>query len=866
VEVLDGPDEHAEVVAPTFLPSVLDRTRPATRVLTYAALLAALGATLLALTPFATALPHSRWTLSFFALAIGFGVCEATALHVEIRKESRSLSLSAIPLMFGLLYSSPALLAVAYVVGTVPVLRWVRGSHWVKVIWNACLFMCQAALAAWIVRSALGLEHPRNTLEWMVPLGAILIVEVLSIVAVPLVIMLDDGKLRPRLFADFGRSQILACLAGTFTVTTVAASLTSPWMALYALVPLLGVSALLQNTGRISQRFHDLQQLHTFTRAITNETGPRTLDMALVELTKIMRSKSAGLLVKGSDGNPSILRIIIDDAFHDLGPEPIGALFLDVLDSGEVTLLTVDDPNGSARKVLHELEASTVLAVRVLGEAGEMGVLFVGDRLGMRSDFNVDEFRLFASLANTLSARLSNDHLVERLETQARSDALTGLANRMSFEIALTSELVSAEKSGVVVMVDLDRFKEINDSLGHETGDRLLIEIADRLRSVARRTDMVARFGGDEFAMLLGRVDPDDPAEMTRRIDDVHRRLTAKVELEGLTFEVGASMGVVQWPEQGGDSAGLLRRADTAMYEAKRNQLGVVWYSSELDANAPRRLDLYMSVSSALESEEFCVHFQPKVALRDGRITGVEALIRWTHPLHGSISPVEFVPLIVQAGLIGKLTRLVMRRAAEASVAMRAAGLQLPVAVNLTPRDLLDRALVEDMTTMLAETGVAPSDLQVELTEDAMIVDFDTSVVMLRELRDLGLRISIDDFGTGYSSLQHLHRLPVDELKIDRNFVGRVTTDTSAAAIVRASINLAADLGLTTVAEGVEDEETLNAVMDLGCDEVQGYLVCRPMSLPELIGWARNWRPGQLGKLLSGAGPARAAGTLFVMN
>ena len=774
----DGPAEHTAVETPILLRSVLDRVSSSTRTLTFAAVLAGAGAALLAVTPFATAMPRTHWTLPFLALVVAFAVCEAAALHVEIRKESRSLSLSAIPLMFGLLSSSPALLAIAYVLGTVPVLRWIRGSVWVKVIWNACLFFCQAALAGLIVRAALGLETPQTALEWTIPLVAILVVEALSIVAVPLVIMLDDGKLRPSLFADFGRSQILACLAGTFTVTAVAASLTSPWMALYALVPLLGVSALLQNTGRISQRFHDLQQLHTFTRAITNERGPRTLDMALVELTKIMRSKSAGLLVKGSDGSASFFRMIVDDAFLDLEPEPTAELFLDVLDSGQVTLLTADDPSDEVLAVLRELDASTVLAMRVLGEAGELGVLFVGDRLGMRSVFTADEYRLFASLAHTLSARLSNDHLVERLEVQASSDALTGLANRMSLELALTSELAAPGKSGAVIMVDLDRFKEINDSLGHATGDRLLIVIADRLRSAARRTDMVARFGGDEFAMLLSRIDPDDPAEMTRRIDDVHRRLTAKVELEGLTFEVGASVGVVQWPDQGTDSAGLLRRADTAMYEAKRNQLGVVWYAPELDADAPRRLDLYMSVSSALDDEEFRVHFQPKVALRDGRITGAEALVRWHHPLHGPIPPVEFVPLIVQAGLIGKLTRLVMRRAAEASVAMRAAGFALPVAVNLTPRDLLDRALLGDLQTMLAETGVEPCALQLELTEDAMIVDFETSVAMLRDLRDLGLQISIDDFGTGYSSLQHLHRLPVDELKIDRNFVGRLTTDT----------------------------------------------------------------------------------------
>ena len=239
---MDGPTEDIDADGKAVVARVFDRASPTVRVLSFAAFLAAVGGALLVITPMATTVPETRWTLPFLALVIAFGVCEATALHVEIRKESRSLSLSAIPLMFGLLYSSPALLAIAYVIGTVPVLRWIRGSDWIKVIWNACLFFCQAALAAWMVRSVLGIGRPEDALEWLVPLGAILVAEVLSIVAVPLVIMLADGKLRPKLFADFGRSQILACLAGTFTVTAVAASLTSPWMALYALVPLLGVA------------------------------------------------------------------------------------------------------------------------------------------------------------------------------------------------------------------------------------------------------------------------------------------------------------------------------------------------------------------------------------------------------------------------------------------------------------------------------------------------------------------------------------------------------------------------------------------------------------------------------------------------
>jgi diguanylate cyclase (GGDEF)-like protein len=461
----------------------------------------------------------------------------------------------------------------------------------------------------------------------------------------------------------------------------------------------------------------------------------------------------------------------------------------------------------------------------------------------MRTDFNADELRLFASLANTLSSRLTNDHLVGLLENQARTDALTGLPNRLSFETALTAKLARTRQSGAVVMIDLDRFKEINDSLGHATGDRLLIEIGDRLRRFARSTDMIARFGGDEFAIMLGHSTTDDAEDLTWRVEELHTILTGKVQLEGITFEIGASLGAVNWPEQGNDSTSLLRRADTAMYEAKRNQLGVLWYQPELDADAPRRLDLYLSVSNALLNDEFYVHFQPKVSLVDGRLTGAEALVRWTHPAHGPVPPAEFIPLVIQAGLIGRLTRLVFRRAAEAAAMLRSAGFEVPIAVNLTPRDLLDAGLIDDLVDILATAHVPASALQIEITENAMVVDFEMSVAVLEQLREMGITVAIDDFGTGYSSLQHLHRLPIDQLKIDRSFISRLTSDDSAAAIVRASVNLANDLGLVTVAEGVEDSHTLSAIALLGCSEIQGYLIGRPMAIHDLVWWAREWDP-----------------------
>ena len=841
------------------LVELVRRTPSSVRVLTFAAVLVAVGAVLLHATPSATTAPERIWSLPFFALVIAFGLSEATALHVEIRRESHSLSLACIPLMFGLFYTSPTLVLMAYLLGGSSTLLWIRKSDLIKVVWNSCLFVAQVGLAALIVRSLLGERLPERAGEWLIPLGAVVAAELLSLVAVPLVIMAVDVKFRPHLFANVGQSQILAVLAGTFAVTAISASLDSPYMAVYAFVPLFGVGLLLRSSGHLSQRFRDLQQLHTFTRALAHERGARTLDTGLVELLQIMRTRSAGLaVVARSDDVESTVRIIVDDTFEEVDAEPIAELLIGLVDDGGVTQIDLDDGREEARALLRHLRAGKVLAVRVLNEVHGEGVLFVADRLGMRSDFSADELRLFVSLANTLSSRLSNDHLVGLLESQARTDALTGLPNRLSFEIAVTSSVTRADRSGAVLMLDLDRFKEINDSLGHDTGDRLLIEVADRLRRFAWSTDMVARFGGDEFAVLLSHIDPDDPAELTRRVADLHESLTAKVELEGITFEVSASLGAVQWPEQGRDSSSLLRRADTAMYEAKRNQLGVIWYQPELDADAPRRLDLYLSVSSALAGDDFYVHFQPKVSLIDGRITGAEALVRWTHPTHGPIAPSEFVPLIVQAGMIGKLTRYVLRRSAEAAIVLRSEGCGLRIAVNLTPRDLLDPSLVDDLQLILEDTGAEPGMLQVEITEDAMVVDYEMSIAMLNQLRNIGICVAIDDFGTGYSSLQHLHQLPIDELKIDRSFISRMDCDDSAAAIVRASVNLANDLSLTTVAEGIEDDHALRTLGRLGCREAQGYAISRPIPIHDLVRWARDWSPAAFVNRLSAPTPSTA--------
>ena len=813
-----------------------------TRVLGFALLLVLIGAGLLWATPQATVAADREWTLPWLVLVASFGIAEATALHVEIRKESHSLSLSGIPMMFGLLFVSPLAVSLAYICGAAPAMLWVRKSDIVKTSWNLCLFFSEAALAAFILRHLLGTRMPSSLLDWMAPLVAVLAAELLSLVAVSLVIMVVDVKFRPSLFADVGQSQILAALAGTFTVTAVSAATSNPAMILFALVPVIGVGALMQSSGQLSQRHKDLQQLHGFTRALTNERGPRTVDTGLAELVQIMRSRTAGLLIMSAHEDvPSTLRMLVDDTFVDLDPDDVSTGLIAITNDSTVTLINAADAGRAGRQVLLGLHANKLLAIQVLTEVDRVGVLFVADRLGMRSDFATEELRLFGSLAKTLSARLSNDHLVAELETQAQHDALTGLPNRLTFEVALTASLSKSDQRGVVIMIDLDRFKEINDSLGHDMGDRLLIEVARRLRAGTRSTDMVARFGGDEFAMLLTLRDTDDALDVERRLHVLHQSICEKVNLEGITFEIGASVGVAGWPDHGFDSAMILRHADTAMYEAKRQQSGVVWYEPELDADAPRRLDLYLSARSALEGHDLYVNYQPKISATTGQITGAEALARWKHEVHGDVPPSEFVPLLVQAGLIGHLTRFVIDHAITAAALFREAGIAIPIAVNLTPRDLLDPELPDDIAEMLGSRDVTPGALHVEITEDAMVVDFETSVSVLSRLRNLGVSVAIDDFGTGYSSLQHLHRLPVDLIKIDRSFVSRMTTDDRAAAIVRASINLSGDLGLATVAEGIDDVGTLQLVRRLGCDEVQGFLIQQPVDAPAFLRWARNW-------------------------
>jgi diguanylate cyclase (GGDEF)-like protein/PAS domain S-box-containing protein len=423
---------------------------------------------------------------------------------------------------------------------------------------------------------------------------------------------------------------------------------------------------------------------------------------------------------------------------------------------------------------------------------------------------------------------------------QAQHDALTDLPNRSLLRTRLDAALLAQSQNGAplaLLLLDLDRFKEINDTLGHRVGDTLLQQIGQRLQDALRTEDVVARLGGDEFAVLLLETDSTRAAQVS---NDLVQALLTPFELEGQLIAVDAGIGIAVAPEHGRDADTLLRCADVAMRNAKGSGTGPALYRSDLDRHSPDRLALLGELRNAIDRDELLLHFQPKLDLRDGTLVGVEALVRWQHPQRGFLPPSEFIPLAEQTGLIYPLSHWVLEAALRQQRAWRRVGLDIPVAVNLSRRTLHDPELPETVARLLTRWDVAPTGLVLEITESSLMADPVRAAENLTQLRALGVHMSIDDFGTGYSSLASLKNLSVDELKIDQSFVQAMATDASARAIVRAIVDLADALKLRVVAEGVEDRATWDVLAGLGCDVAQGYFLSRPIAAADLEAWVAH--------------------------
>ena len=439
-------------------------------------------------------------------------------------------------------------------------------------------------------------------------------------------------------------------------------------------------------------------------------------------------------------------------------------------------------------------------------------------------------------------------------EHAAMHDALTGLANRKRLIEQMALAGLEAERTGrsiALCLLDLDRFKEVNDTLGHHTGDRLLEIAAARLARAVRPEDTVARLGGDEFAVLL--TDVRDAAAAVEAAHRIRSVLSEPVHLDGMTLQVETSVGVALHPEHTDSVPRLMQLADVAMYQAKEEHSGVELYRPEKDIHTPDRLDLLGSVRRAIENDELVMHYQPTVSLPHAEPVGVEALVRWNHPGRGLIFPDAFLDLVEQSGMMRQLTHIVLAQSLSRAAEWWREGIELPVSVNVSVRDLSDQGFADFVADLLRDHELPASALRLEITEHVLMADPTRMSHALEAMGRLGVDLSLDDFGTGYSSLVHLKRLPVSEIKVDRSFVQRMTTDADDAAIVRSIVDLAHSLGLRVVAEGVETAETWRALEVLGCDLAQGYLISRPVPGDEVTRWLSAHFGPHSHRLLAGA-------------
>jgi diguanylate cyclase (GGDEF)-like protein len=439
-------------------------------------------------------------------------------------------------------------------------------------------------------------------------------------------------------------------------------------------------------------------------------------------------------------------------------------------------------------------------------------------------------FRIISGASRRLQRQAEeNRHL-------ALHDGLTGLPNRRLIQDRLEEAVLEARRSGkriATLLLDLNRFKQINDSLGHGCGDRLLRVVAERLRHTLRDCDTVGRLGGDEFAVILRHVESRaQVAELVQRVQTA--AFGDPIEVDGLTIYVEAAIGVALYPDDAEDGETLLQRTDVAMYISKAWHAGHVFYASSFDQHSHGRMELLSELHRALAEREIVLHFQPKVTVSDHTVVGVEALARWEHPERGLLQPAEFIPFAEETAVIRPLTLYVLDGALEQCASWRRQGIDVSVSVNLAPRNLLDADLPHDVARLLAKWDVPPDALQLEITEGTIVGDPVRVRHVIERLSELQVGLAIDDFGTGYSSLAYLKRLPVQTIKIDKSFVLDMTEDHDDEAIVRATIQLGKNLGMWTVAEGVEDIATLRRLRELGCDFAQGFLFGRPMPAAEL--------------------------------
>jgi len=783
----------------------------------------------------------TTWPLTI-ALVAAFAISERLVFHIESRHQAVSHSPTDIPLAFGIILLSPIAIVTVRLIGAgIGLLIWRRPPLF-KLSFNLAAFAVETTMAAVMFRLLTGGSVPVDPSigSWLALIAAMSLGLLSSGALVSVAISTFEGDMARRVRDALQHTVLFDVPAAVLGASSALPTLVAGWLVVPFLVPAPVVWLVLRSHGALMHRFSDLNDIHDFSSHIGRSAHlDDIVETAVSEISRHIRATGVALVVWNTDeGEP--LEVSND------APELLASLPADGDDPDWASVILGDQPVAcdtakDTTPLAARLRAAGVdeaLAVPLIDDAGCIGVLVVADRQGVADTFDEDDERRLDALSQQLVVALRKGQLHVQIQHQALHDRLTGLPNRAYFEAATGQVLGSrSEQSNSLLLIDLDRFKEVNDTFGHHAGDQLLIEVTRRIETTIGSELMAFRFGGDEFAVVA----PGCSTESAKQIAlDVSDALEKSFDLDGVTVSIAASIGIATSPAHGRRTDDLVRRADLAMYDAKEHHERFEVFDDRHEVTDSARLEMLGELRDCLLEGRLDVHFQPKLDIKTNTVRAVEALARWNHPERGQISPGVFIPLAEQSGLIGVLTQQVLDKSLAATKHWQKLGYEIAVAVNVSAQTLVREDLPQLISNSLKAAAVAPHLLTVEITESTMMGDDERTFATLEQLDALGLKLSVDDFGTGYSSLVNLKHLPVSELKIDRSFVMGLGSGPSDEVIVRSTIELGHNLGLTVVAEGVETDEQFDKLAEYGCDLAQGFGICRPVALADFDQWIRN--------------------------
>jgi diguanylate cyclase (GGDEF)-like protein len=772
--------------------------------------------------------------LVFFALFLG---SELTVLHFEVRRHNFVVTLADIPFLLALAYLPPITLLLVRL-AAYALVQWRRGVSPIKAAFNIALMGASIAFANLVVLRG-GPINPQDPKSWAVLVAAVLTSVLVALFGVVGVISLVQGRFAPQELAATAWPCLIVGVINTALGLAVLLILQQGTAALFLMAVLLAFFVVAYRSYAQSMNQHrTLTEIYDLTGAISDTPHDGTLaDVLLVRVRRLLQAEYATLWLPAQGRHPEVLLSARadDKGLLDVAGAP-DSLRKQAVETGQTVAASAKLGDEQLRAQLREHGTKDAIIVPLRASSAVIGTLEVAGRLGDNIHFGSGDVRLLEAVAAHAAVAVENNRLVDRLRFDAYHDTLTGLPNRRRVSQAL-EEAVRVRAPGEVVavlMFDVDGLRDVNDSLGHAAGDRLLAEVAGRLRNLSPTAALVGRAGGDEFVVTLRTPNADSALTLA---SELRGQLQDPMTFGSLTLDVNTAVGVSLHPDHGSDPATLLQRADVATHTAKSMASGVQLFNLSLESRSVRRLGLAGDLRRALDNDELEVYFQPKVSLRDRRLVGVECLARWEHPTHGAVAPEDFVAVAEHTGQLGRLTEVVLQEGLKRARQWVDAGRPLSVAVNLSPRTLVDPDFPRRVDELLQQYGVAPDLLTLEITEDGVVDGVDRPMPTLRRLYELGVRLSVDDFGTGYSSLSYLRRLPVHEVKVDRSFVQGMATDPGDLAIVRAVVDISRHFGLSVVAEGVESELTLELLDEIGCDIGQGFLFSRPLPYERLEAW-----------------------------